>query len=93
MLAMASFACGLGMDLGSIIGAAITGGRGVSPAVIAFSVVGACCEIASIPTLCVGYAKKHKSADIFNSSCANKAPQTYWSFNASQNGIGIAYNF
>lgn len=51
-------------------------------------------EIACIPTLCVGYAKKHHSADTFNSMCANKSkPQAYWSINTSQNGIGLALNF
>jgi hypothetical protein len=51
------------------------------------------CEIACIPTLIVGYNKMHKSADVFNANCATKHPQAYWSFNASQNGFGIAYNF
>lgn len=89
------FACGLGFDIGSTIGALILSNAkvGSSPAIIAFSVIGACCEIACIPTLCVGYARKHKSADIFNTTCAKKTSQTYWSINASQNGIGIAYNF
>lgn len=86
------FACGLGLDLGSAIGTLIAGNN-ASSSLIAFSIVGACCEIACIPTLCVGYAKKHKSADIFNTQCANKTPQAYWSINASKNGIGIAYNF
>jgi hypothetical protein len=86
------FACGLGLDLGSAIGTLIAGNN-ASSEIIAFSIVGACCEIACIPTLCVGYAKKHKSADIFNTQCANKTPQAYWSINASKNGIGIAYNF
>jgi hypothetical protein len=86
------FACGLGLDLGSAIGALIAGNN-ASSEIIAFSIVGVCCEIACIPTLCVGYAKKHKSADIFNTQCANKTPQAYWSINASKNGIGIAYNF
>lgn len=51
------------------------------------------CEIACIPTLAVGYSRMHKSADTFNFNCANKRPQTYWSINASKNGLGIAYNF
>lgn len=50
-------------------------------------------EIACIPTLAVGYSKMHRSVDVFNSSCVNKKPVAYWSINASQNGIGIAYNF
>jgi hypothetical protein len=95
-------ACGLGIDLGCTIGAMIGGAiqynqnnvkYSPSPTLIALYIVSAGCEIACIPTLCVGYAKKHKSADIFNTQCANKTPQAYWSINASQNGLGIAYNF
>lgn len=88
-------ACGLGIDLGCTIGALIRNSANLNPnsALIAFSVVGACCEIACIPTLCVGYAKKHRSADTFNTVCANKSQQAYWSINVSQNGIGIAYKF
>lgn len=57
-------------------------------------VIGLACEIACIPTLCVGYARMHSSADIFNATCANKKPQVYLSFNASpQNGLGLALNF
>lgn len=51
------------------------------------------CEIACIPTLIVGYNKMHKSADVYNSSCAKQQSQAYWSVNASQNGIGLALNF
>ena len=49
-------------------------------------------EIACIPTLITGYVKMHRSADTFNAICA-KRDRAYWSINASQNGIGIAYNF
>lgn len=89
------FACGLGLDIGCSIGALILMGNKVpiSPAITALSIIGLGCEIACIPTLCVGYSKKHKSADVFNGMCAKKTPQAYWSINASQNGFGIAYNF
>ena len=50
-------------------------------------------EIACIPTLAVGYSQMHRSADVFNSSCVTRKPVAYWSINASQNGIGLAYNF
>lgn len=49
--------------------------------------------VASIPVLCVGYSRMHRSADTFNTMCADKQPQAYWSINASQNGIGLALNF
>ena len=48
--------------------------------------------IASIPCLWVGYTKMHRSVELFNFSCAHKQ-QAYWSVNASQNGVGLAYNF
>lgn len=51
------------------------------------------CEIACIPTLITGYVRMHQSVDIYNMSCSNKKSQAYWSINASQNGIGFAYNF
>ena len=50
------------------------------------------CELACIPTLSVGYVRMHRSADTFNESCPSRST-SYWSLNASQNGIGIAYNF
>lgn len=50
------------------------------------------CEIACIPTLIVGYVRMHGSVKTYNAECSKK-PIGYWSINASQNGIGIAYNF
>ena len=83
------FSVGVGADLGSLIGYLIAG-RTVANT--AFSIIGLGFEIACIPTLIVGYNKKHRSADIFNTNCSRR-DMTYWSINASQNGIGIAYNF
>ena len=79
----------------SINSSNITNGTYMEPPLLAsiFSIIGTCCEIACIPTLCVGYAKKHRSADIFNTTCASKGSQAYWSINMSQNGLGVAYNF
>ncbi len=88
------FSVGLGIDIGTLIGAGISGFKNTSPATTAISIIGLGCEIACIPTLCVGYAKMHNSADTFNTSCASKmTSKSYWSINASNNGIGIAYNF
>ena len=84
------FSVGVGLDLGSMIGYLIAGS---TKANTAFSIIGLGCEIACIPTLIVGYSKKHKSVDVYNASCARKTAKSYWSVNASQNGIGIAYNF
>ena len=53
-----------------------------------------CLEIASIPCLAVGYAKMHKSVDIYNVLSASRAQcQPYWSIQANHNGIGLALNF
>lgn len=83
------FSVGVGADLGSLIGYLIAGRTAANTA---FGIIGLGCEIACIPTLIVGYNKKHRSADIFNTNCSRR-DMTYWSINASQNGIGIAYNF
>lgn len=50
------------------------------------------CEIACIPTLIVGYNYMHWSTDVFNATY-NKNQQTYWSITASENGLGLAFNF
>lgn len=85
---------GLGFDLGSLIGQAIIGFNNPSTAMTSFSIIASCFEIACIPTLIVGYTKMHRSVDTFNSSCASKmTTKSYWSINASENGIGVAYNF
>ena len=90
---------GVGFDLGNLIGSLIFSSNGYyynkgSKATTAFIVIASALEIASIPTLIVGYKKMHKSAEIFNAQCAHKSQtQAYWSLNASQNGLGIALNF
>lgn len=88
------FSVGVGLDVGTLIGFLITGGNSVSAATTTCSLIGLGCEIACIPTLIVGYTKKHRSAEIYNASCANKnKSQAYWSINVSQNGVGLALNF
>ncbi len=49
--------------------------------------------VTSIPLVSAGYVRMHRSADTFNTMCADKQSQAYWSINASQNGIGLALNF
>ena len=83
------FSVGVGADIGTLISYFIVG-RNTANTVS--GIIGLGCEIACIPTLIVGYTKKHRSVDIFNSSCANRKSVAYWSINASQNGLGIAYN-
>ena len=81
----------IGIDLGTVIGAAIVGRS--STTLTALSIFSGILEIASIPTLAVGYAKMHKSVDIYNMQCAKNQSTAYWSINAHQDGISIAYNF
>ncbi|MBQ9426177.1 MAG: hypothetical protein IJU36_00920 [Paludibacteraceae bacterium] len=99
------FGVGLGMDVACTVTAlATTTGRGryartslngsARSAVYALGVIGTALELASIPTLCVGYAKMHNSVDTFNAACYSRMKtKAYWSVNASGNGIGLAYNF
>lgn len=91
------FSVGVGLDLGTLISYLALGRTNTTSsmsAISALSWIGLGCEIACIPTLIVGYHKKHKSVDVYNTSCARKSTsKAYWSINASQNGIGIAYNF
>lgn len=90
------FSVGVGLDVGSLISYLALGKTNTSTmsAISAMSWIGLGCEIACIPTLIVGYKKKHKSVDVYNTSRARKSTsKAYWSINASQYGIGIAYNF
>lgn len=72
---------GLGLDFASFASGSI---KVMIPAAIL--------EIGCIPTLAIGYAQMHRSAEIFNSTCVAKS-QAYWSVSASQNGVGLALNF
>ena len=45
--------------------------------------------VASVPLLIIGYCKQHNSVGVYNSSIG----QPYFSLNASQDGVGIAYHF
>ncbi len=55
---------------------------------------GGALEIACIPTLVVGYSKMHNTVDVYNATCGKTAQvKPYWSIQASNNGIGLAYNF
>ena len=55
-------------------------------------VVGMGSFVAGVTCLGVGYAKMHRSAEIYNFHCANK-PTTYWSLQSSANGLGLALHF
>ena len=82
---------GVGLEVGTLIGGAIVGGYFNMPVVYC----GLGCLAASIPLVIVGYDKMHQSVDVFNQECALNPNRThsFWSINASQHGIGLAFNF
>lgn len=84
-------ATGLALDLTSVIVFLCKPVENMGASLI-LSLSGACLEIASVPTLIVGYSKMHRAADIYNMSCRETTKQ-YWTLQASQNGIGLAYKF
>lgn len=56
--------------------------------------LGGAFEIACIPTIAVGYSKMHQTVDVYNATCrATAQVKPYWAIQASNNGLGIAYNF
>lgn len=63
------------------------------PILMFFTCLGTALELAAVPTLIVGYHKKHQSANIYNREINKNRTQAYWSLNASQNGFGLALNF
>ena len=84
-------ATGLVLDLGGFI---LLGLRGPARAGTIMSVAGSLLEIACIPTIAVGYSKMHQSVNVYNVTC-NKTTivKPYWTLQASENGIGLAYKF
>lgn len=50
-------------------------------------------EVSSITMLIVGYCQMHRSAEVFNTQCTHGKVQSYWSVNASRDGVGLALNF
>lgn len=51
--------------------------------------IGGTAVTTSIPLLCIGYCKMHRSAEAFN----ERNVRPYWQLQTSKNGLGIAYNF
>ncbi len=95
MVGWVLFSAGLGIDIGNVMGIVIAN-RGAYYTTLnyIFAITAGCLEIASIPCLAVGYAKMHKSVDIYNVLSASRAQcQPYWSIQANHNGIGLALNF
>jgi hypothetical protein len=84
---------GLGLSIGSIFvyneaALAVMLGLGVTSITI-----GACCELACIPVLAIGYMRMHDCVDYYNISQKNKQRTLSLNLTTSQNGIGLALNF
>lgn len=83
---------GLGVDLvGNILLFVNTQSKTIGSVLIC---IGSAFEIACIPTIAVGYSKMHQTVNVYNVSCGSTAQiKPYWSVQASNNGIGLAYHF
>lgn len=56
--------------------------------------VGAAALLASVPTVFIGYARMEESVDIYNvTQRTAAASRPYWSVQAGNNAVGLAYNF
>ena len=85
------FGCGLCLDLISAISYGVMGGY--TPTSLACSITGGLCEIACIPTLIVGYAKKNKAINYYNSYCTKQNTSVTLNFGVASNQIGFVLSF
>ena len=81
----------LGMEIGSLLGVAMSGGD--FSYVLPWTYCALGCLATSIPLFIVGYNKMHKSVEVFNQECIQNRPQSYWSIGASKYGVGLVLNF
>lgn len=66
----------------------------VTPEGPALLAIGSAVLITSIPTIAVGYGKMHNTVHAYNALCTSTSQvRPFWSVQASNNGLGIAYNF
>ena len=85
------FGCGLGLDLISAISYGVMGYY--TPTSLACSITGGLCEIACIPTLIVGYTKKNKAINYYNSYCTKQTTNVALNFGVAPNQIGFVLSF
>ena len=86
---------GLAVDLaGSLLLAFVPeeGNDAMSWSGISCIIAGGVAVIASLPTIYIGYGRMYNAIDMFNVSQAS-APQTYWTIQGSENGVGLALHF
>ncbi len=60
---------------------------------IAMMSIGGVMAVGSVPMICVGYSKRHKSLTTYNQQCVCQEPAITYSVTAGQNGLGLAINF
>lgn len=86
------FTCGLTLDLVSAIYLGVNGY--LSPTMLACSITGGLCEIACIPTLCVGYSKGKKAIAAYNTYAAGQGrARLELKVKAAPGGFGLALAF
>ncbi len=60
---------------------------------IAMMSIGGVMAVGSVPMICIGYSKRHKSLTTYNQQCVRQEPAITYNLTAGQNGIGLAVNF
>ncbi len=58
---------------------------------ISMVVIGGVAALSSIPMLCVGYSKRHKSVDTYNKKCSSD--DITYNITAGKDGLGLAIQF
>ena len=88
------FTCGLTLDLASAIYLGAVGDLSSSSFMLACAITGGLCEIACIPTLCVGYSKGKKAIAAYNTYAAQQSrARLELKVKAAPGGFGLALAF
>ncbi len=66
-------------------------GRRMEDAGISMMVIGGAAVAASVPMICVGYSKRHKSVDTYNRACSSD--DITYNIKVGNNSLGFAVNF
>ncbi len=60
---------------------------------IAMMSIGGVMAVGSVPVICIGYSKRHKSLTTYNQQCVRQEPAITYSLTVGQNGLGLAVQF
>lgn len=89
----ASFGCGLGLTSFGAVLLTLSPGSKMATTGMSFIIAGTCATwLVGIPALSIGYHRMHNSVNTYN-VMQKKDAYAYWSLQANNNGVGIAYNF